>query len=46
MKRPNVHEIQLLAPNCIAVKTANALVFTLAHSSACLCCTNADTNKC
>ena len=46
MKRTSGHEIQLLAPNCIVVQTANALVFTLAHSSACLCCTNADTNKC
>ena len=46
MKRTSGHEIQLLATNCIVVETANALVFMLAHSSACSCCTNADTSKC
>ena len=46
MKRTSGHEIQLLATNCIVVETANALVFMLAHSSVCSCCTNADTSKC
>ena len=46
MKRTSGHEIQLLATNCIVVETANALVFMLAHSSTCSCCTNADTSKC
>ena len=46
MKRTTGFEIQLLATNYIVVQTANALAFALAHSSACLCNTDTDTNKC